>query len=567
MRKSVKVMMILSIIFGAIGAAVFATGPFVAQAMNIPGFYFLDKVFESMIISFPRMFSFENIRAIIPFITFVAFVVLWLLWLILTIVRKRKHSIAPMIVGFFIYSIIFVVVYALVFDVSDIATISPAVSHTGVSLLEYYLDASTKDPNVILMLAMVFVALGFIALTFVFQFIGTLIDLCTTRKYFERKLQGQSVDDQAKAEAVQSSKEVLKLLEEPIVEETLPVEEPKEEPKPIEEPKEESKPEPAPQPAPQPAPVAAQTVTPQPFIFQQFFNGTTPVQNIGGVEKKEEPKPVEEPKPEPAPVPSLSEEEIRSLIHEEVKNASMNAHIVDILHGELPTGHGNEIRQIVREEIQKVANDEVMARIFAYIRQIVAEELNKVAFQQVSEVKEEPKPVEEPKPEPKPVEEPKPEPVPMVAPVVAPAVEEKPKIIRIPFTERCKVMSPEMRRNFNELKSDIMAYGVHSRVSNSGDTFRLHTKTYVKITIAGNSLKLYFALDPKEYADSTLPIADAGHKGIYKEIPLVFKVKSDLSLRRAKQLISDAMSADGLKQTDIEKKDWIQEIIDSNPSK
>lgn len=152
-----------------------------------------------------------------------------------------------------------------------------------------------------------------------------------------------------------------------------------------------------------------------------------------------------------------------------------------------------------------------------------------------------------------------------VAPKVAPKVEAKPveepkKIIRIPFEKRIHAADEDMKRHFNELKSDILAYGVKSRLSNSGDTFRLHTKTYVKITIAGKSLKLYFALDPKDYEDSKMPLADAGHKGIYKEIPLVFKVKSELSLRRAKQLIADAMAKDNLVQGEVVEKDWVKEI-------
>ena len=138
--------------------------------------------------------------------------------------------------------------------------------------------------------------------------------------------------------------------------------------------------------------------------------------------------------------------------------------------------------------------------------------------------------------------------------------EEHKKIIRIPFETRIHAADPVMKAHFNELKSDILAYGVKSRISNSGDTFRLHTKTYVKITIAGKSLKLYFALDPKDYEDSKMPLADVGHKGIYKEIPLVFKVKSELSLRRAKQLIADAMAKDGLVQGEIVEKDWVSEI-------
>ena len=60
-----------------------------------------------------------------------------------------------------------------------------------------------------------------------------------------------------------------------------------------------------------------------------------------------------------------------------------------------------------------------------------------------------------------------------------------------------KSAEKEMKANYNELKSEVLSYGVKSRVSNTGDTFRLHTKTYLKITIAGKSLKLYFALDPK----------------------------------------------------------------------
>ena len=151
------------------------------------------------------------------------------------------------------------------------------------------------------------------------------------------------------------------------------------------------------------------------------------------------------------------------------------------------------------------------------------------------------------------------------APAPAPkAVEVEPaeskKIIRIPFEVRIHAASKELKDHFNELKSDILAYGVKSRLSNSGDTFRLHTKTYVKITIAGKALKLYFALDPKDYQDSKMPLADVGHKGIYKEIPLVFKVKSELSLRRAKQLIADAMAKDGLVQGEVVPHDWVKEI-------
>ncbi len=180
-----------------------------------------------------------------------------------------------------------------------------------------------------------------------------------------------------------------------------------------------------------------------------------------------------------------------------------------------------------------------------------------------------PAPAPAPAPAPKKEEAPKAEPAP-AAPVVvvAPVAEEKPAeapvekapIIRIPFTERMLNAEKDMKDNYNELKNEIMSYGVNSRVSNSGDTFRLHRKTYVKLTIAGKSLKLYFALDPKDYADSKMPIDDASKHEVYAEIPLVFKVKSGLSLRRAKDLIRDVMSKDGLEQGEVGTVNWVKEL-------
>ena len=141
--------------------------------------------------------------------------------------------------------------------------------------------------------------------------------------------------------------------------------------------------------------------------------------------------------------------------------------------------------------------------------------------------------------------------------------EEKKPIIRIPFTERMLAADKEMQDNYNELKNEILSYGVNSRVSNSGDTFRLHRKTYIKITIAGLSLKLYFALNPDDYKDSTLPIQNAGHKGIYEEIPLVFKVKSGLSMRRCKQLIQDVFEKNGFEQGEIGNINWVEDLKNS----
>ena len=125
------------------------------------------------------------------------------------------------------------------------------------------------------------------------------------------------------------------------------------------------------------------------------------------------------------------------------------------------------------------------------------------------------------------------------------------------FADRVLKADEELKECYNELKIEALSYGLKSRLSNSGDTFRLHAKTYMKISLVGKSLKCYFALNPENYVNSSIPISDVGLRAAYKDIPLVFKVKSPLSLRRAKLLLSDACKRDGLYTDDPEYRDWI----------
>ena len=201
-----------------------------------------------------------------------------------------------------------------------------------------------------------------------------------------------------------------------------------------------------------------------------------------------------------------------------------------------------KIRQIVIEELEKrpyvTQNFYGVGPEKPIVKQTIVQEVKEV-------VKEEPKVVHVEKVVVKPVEE---------------DDEEKNKIIRIPFDERLVAAEQDLKDNYNELKNEILSYGVKSRLSNSGDTFRLHRKTFVKISIAGKGLKLYFALNPADYANSTIPVLDVSDKGVYVETPLAFKVKSDLSVKRAKQLIADVMATENLEQGEVGKDDFVKPV-------
>lgn len=311
-----------------------------------------------------------------------------------------------------------------------------------------------------------------------------------------------------------------------------------------------------------------------PYVVQYF--------NYGPAAKPaEEPQKAEEPAEDEE---MLTSDDLRKIIREEMHldpNAPTQKSLTE-----------DQIRQIVKEEIEKAVNplhtnaeqqqntaikqlqDNQLTT--EQIRTVVAQELDKrhyaPAEKPVEPKKEEVKPAPAEKPAPvvvqviaAPAPAPIPAPVPAPAPVEAAPVEEKKKIVRVPFPERLDAADKDVKANYNEIKAEALSFGLKSRLSNSGDTFRLHTKTYLKITVAGKGLKIYYALDPKAYENSPIPVKDVSSKNIYKEIPGCFKVKSALSVKRAKQLIADACEKDNLEQGKAEIKNYAAEMKDYKP--
>ena len=132
---------------------------------------------------------------------------------------------------------------------------------------------------------------------------------------------------------------------------------------------------------------------------------------------------------------------------------------------------------------------------------------------------------------------------------------------RIPFVKKMVKADKDIQDKYNELKNYVLAYDAKSRLSIAGDTFRAHRKAYVKITLVGKTLKVYFALDPKEFADSPIPVVDVSDKVAYEEVPALLKVKSNLSVKRARQLVKLAFEKDGIKRSqEIGDHNWMKEI-------
>ena len=523
MNKFTKVMFVLSLIFVSLGAVCFVVPPIISQFIDPSTVvFYVDQAIMSAFTFIPGIFNFAEIGSFglekwIALITLAVFIVLWLAHFIACIARKKGGSIVASIFTLLEFAVIYLLIVMLVCDKAalvgegGIGQIDEAPYRLVIAYLSMFGEGK---PMYIGILG--FASMGLVGLGLVFLVLMNIVNIFT-KKVGEKKAKSHVVTAESFADVNDfiTPDEARSVLTDS-AEEEISV------PENANQVKEEKK--------------------EQPTIIQQFFTpypGFSPA-DAAQIAKKEEKAPEAEPKKDEE---ELSVREITSLINAEVRAALLD----DETKQNIVTSIEPSLRSIVREEIL-AALKELSLDKNVVVAPVVSNVLNEATEEEPAEeaVENEEAPLEE---------ESEAEENEVVTP--------KAKIVRIPFSTRIENMREDMRANFNELKADILSYGVKSRVSNSGDTFRLHTKTYVKMTIAGNSLKLYFALDPNDYKDSTLPISDASSKAIYKETPLVFKVKSPLSVRRAKSLIADAMAKDGLVQKEIVNKDYIQEIIDA----
>ncbi len=125
---------------------------------------------------------------------------------------------------------------------------------------------------------------------------------------------------------------------------------------------------------------------------------------------------------------------------------------------------------------------------------------------------------------------------------------EKRKIERVPFEYKILHSDRDLKKKYAELKEYFESYGLKGRISVDGDSYRLHRVLYVQITVAGKKMKVYYKLRTMDFIDSPIPVKDASHVKKYAEIPCELDVKSDLSVKRAKELIDRVMAEAGIEK-------------------
>ena len=75
------------------------------------------------------------------------------------------------------------------------------------------------------------------------------------------------------------------------------------------------------------------------------------------------------------------------------------------------------------------------------------------------------------------------------------------------------------------------------------------------------AIELEKAYNPKDFEESTIPVMDASDKASYEDVPALLKVKSNLSMKRAKELIAMTMEkADIRKANEPVDHNWIIDL-------
>ena len=132
-----------------------------------------------------------------------------------------------------------------------------------------------------------------------------------------------------------------------------------------------------------------------------------------------------------------------------------------------------------------------------------------------------------------------------------------------PFVNRLVDANEQTQEFYNAIKNELLSYKkIRSRISKKYETFRFGRSLMVKLSITGQTLKLFLALDPNEFERNTYFHKDMSHKKAYQETPLFIRLKSRRSIKRAKELIKIMMEKSNVVvNPKYKEKDYKNELI------
>ncbi len=128
------------------------------------------------------------------------------------------------------------------------------------------------------------------------------------------------------------------------------------------------------------------------------------------------------------------------------------------------------------------------------------------------------------------------------------------------FTAKLSQSNDLLKERYNIIKNELMSYKkVKVRKSWHSETFRLGRPAIAKFAIIGKTLSLYLALSPEEFVGSKYIFKDVSAVKKYSAVPMRLKIKSNRSVRYAKELIQVMAKQYGWQSLNLQEVDYYPE--------
>ena len=131
-------------------------------------------------------------------------------------------------------------------------------------------------------------------------------------------------------------------------------------------------------------------------------------------------------------------------------------------------------------------------------------------------------------------------------PFAAIDAEAKPKYVNKSFAQKIMLADEILQDRYDELKNYALRFKkIKSRISKKFDSFNKGRLQFVKLSVAGKTLKLYLNMDINT-ADPKFHCKDVSDKKTYEPVPVLLRVKSGRAVKYAKMLIDQCAESHGL---------------------
>ncbi|MBE5742868.1 MAG: hypothetical protein E7360_06120 [Clostridiales bacterium] len=130
-----------------------------------------------------------------------------------------------------------------------------------------------------------------------------------------------------------------------------------------------------------------------------------------------------------------------------------------------------------------------------------------------------------------------------------PIADDKPKYIPSPtFAQKMLRADEVLQDRYDELKNYALRFKkLKTRISKKFDSINQGRLHFVKLSVAGKTLKLFLNMDINE-TDPKFHCKDMSDKKTYVTVPVLLRIKSGRAVRYAKILIDQCAALHGLKE-------------------